>query len=604
MTMKWTDEIRAACAALPRLPDDDVVEELAQHASAAYAAARAEGLEEREAVSRVRTQVAAWCRDAGLLRRRPRRPPAVAPPPVASSSRLAGLAQDLRYAARVLGRSRGHTLVAVLTMALGIGATTALFSVADGVLLKPLPWPDADRLVRLSEVRGANNRFPNILTNGTYLAWKDSPSTLESLAAWSTDHVTLTGLGDPERLRVADVTPSLFPLMRARPAIGQVFGPTEEQDPVVVLSHALWRQRFGSDPDIVGRLVHLDAKPYRVIGVMPADFAFPDRETRAWLPDVVPPVLDPGHPTWRRVSLMAAIGRLRPGVTPAQAAAEGTARGHAAPDLGMVGIAVFDTKAPPTVSAVRLLDSMTADVRPAIVVFLVAVALLLATATANVASLQLARATTRTREIAIRSALGAGRTRLARQLLVESTMLGLAGGLGGLALAWILVRALPTLLPADFPRLDAIAIDVRVVTFAIGVAVASGVLFGLIPLVHTRRLDLVASLAEDGLAPVGGGVRSRTARAGRSSWSARSPSRACCSSARRCSDAPSSRSSTPIAATTRPTSSPRASCYPTRRTRRSGASSSSTPCSAACARSPACARPRSRACCRSPGTTP
>ncbi len=513
MNIDWTAEVRAVFASLPRLPDDDVVEELAQHAAAAYAAGRAEGLDEAEATARVRAEITAWCRDPRLLRQRPRRPPAVEPPPVASSSRLAGLAQDLRYAVRVLGRSPGHTLVAVLTMALGIGATTALFSVADGVLLRPLPWPDGDRLVRLSETReGGNNRFLSYLTNATYLAWKDDPSTLESLAAWSGDEVTLTGSGEPERLSVADVTPSLFPLIRARPVLGQVFVPGDERDKVVVLSYGLWEQRFGGDPDVLGRLVRFDTEPYRIVAVMPRDFAFPDRETRAWVPYAVRSVLDPEHPDSRALSMMRVIGRLRPGATPAQAAAEGTARGRTAPDLGLVGIAVFGTNGPVTVSAVPLIDAMTADVRPAILVFLAAVALLLATATANVASLQFARATTRVREIAIRSALGAGRPRLARQLLVESTLLGLAGGLAGLALAWTIVRALPALLPADFPRLDTVTIDVRVVAFAIGLALVTGVLFGLIPLLQARRLDLVAALAEDGLAPAGGGARSPTAR--------------------------------------------------------------------------------------------
>ena len=170
-------------------------------------------------------------------------------------------------------------------MALGIGATTALFSVADGVLLKPLPWPDADRLVRLSETReGGNDVFAGILTNATYLAWRDDPSTLESIAAWGSDEQTLTGGGEPERVPISDVTPSMFPLMRARPLLGQVFGPADEHEKVLVLSYGLWQQRFGGDPDVVGRLVRLDAEPYRVVAVLPRDFAFPDRETRGWIP--------------------------------------------------------------------------------------------------------------------------------------------------------------------------------------------------------------------------------------------------------------------------------------------------------------------------------
>lgn len=510
--MNWNAVVRAIFERQGHAPDPDVVEELAQHAAATYEKARAEGADQAEARRLVREQLQAWCRDARLLRRRPRRPAAVEPPST-GGGRLAGLAQDVRYAARVLGRQPGHTLVAILTLALGIGATTALFGVADGVLLAPLPWPNAGRIVRLSETReGGTNRFGDILTNATYLAWQEDPQTLEAIAGYRRDRVTLTGAGEPERLRAAAVTPSLFPMVGATPRIGELFGPPDDQRRVAVLSYGLWRQRFGGDPEVIGRLVQLDGQAYEIVAVMPREFAFPDRETRAWLPFHVRPVVG-DDPNARSLSMFTGLGRLRDGVTPAQAAAEGTARGRAAPDLGMVGIAVFGTKGPATVAAVPLLDSMTADVRPAILVFLVAVGLLLVTATANVASLQLARATARQRETAIRSALGAGRGRLARQLLVESSLLGLAGGVAGLLLAARLNQVLPSVLPVGFPRLDMIAIDLRVATFALVISLATGVLFGLLPLWQTRRLDLVTALAEDGLAPVGGGGRARLARA-------------------------------------------------------------------------------------------
>ncbi len=510
--MDWHTRIRAAFAAERHVPDDGVIEELAQHAAATYAAARADGRSHEDAERQVQDQLASWCREAALLRRRPRRPPLIEPPP-ASTSGLVGIAHDMRYAMRLLRRRPGYTLVAVLTMALGIGATTALFSVAHGVLLKPLPWPDADRLVRLSETRpGGTNRFPWVMTNATYLAWQEQPSTIEEMAAWRGDTVTMTGAGEPERLRIVAATPSLFPLVRAQPLLGTLFGPDDDRGGAVALSYGLWQQRFGGDPDVIGRLIRFDGEPHRVAAVMPRAFAFPDRETRAWVPLRVRPVMG-DDPNARSLSMFNAVARLRPGATAAQAAAEGTARGRFAPDLGLVGIAVFGTKAPAEVSAVPYLDAMTADVRPALVVFLIAVGLLLATATANVASLQLARATTRRREIAIRSALGAGNGRLARQLLVESALVGLAGGLVGLLLAAALHRALPSLLPADFPRLDEVSVDLRVTAFAVGLSLLTGVVFGLIPVLQARRLDLVESLAEDSLAPVGGGSRSRTARA-------------------------------------------------------------------------------------------
>ena len=510
--MSWNAEIRAALERQGHAPDPEIVEELAQHAAASYEKARAEGASRDEADGEIGRQIDAWCRDAGLLRRRPRRPPAVEPPP-AGRGHFAGLAQDPRYAVRALGRQPGYALVAVLTMALGIGATTTLFGVASGVLLTPLPWPHADRLVRLSETHeGGTNRFPNILTNATYLAWRVEPQTLEAIAGYRGDTVTLTSAGEPERLRVAAVTPSLFPLVGATPLMGTLFGSDDEQRQVVVLSYGLWQQRFGGDPGAIGRLIELDGETHQVAAVMPRTFTFPDRETRAWVPYHIRPVIG-DNPNARSLSMFFGLGRLRPGATPAQAAAEGTARGRTAPDLGMVGIAVFGSNGPVIVAAVPLLDAITADVRPAILVFLVAVGLLLATATANVASLQLARATTRQRETAIRSALGAGRGRLARQLLVESSLVGLAGGLAGLLLAAALNRALPSLLPADFPRLDAIVIDLRVVAFAVVLSLTTGLVFGLLPMWQAQRLDLVTSLAEDGLAPVGGGGRSRTARA-------------------------------------------------------------------------------------------
>jgi predicted permease len=426
------------------------------------------------------------------------------------------VAHDLRYAGRLLLRQPGYAAVVILTMALGIGATTTLFSVTYGVLLKPLPWPDADRLVRLYETRqGSTRRIRPVMTNATYLAWREQPSTIEGLAAWSGGTWTLTGEGDPERLEIAQVTASVFALLRARPIAGALFEPGDEapgRGRVVVLSFGLWQSRFGGRPDAIGRSVTLDGDAHTIVAVMPREFVFPDRDTRAWVPFHVRPVVG-DDPKMRSLSMFNAIARLAPGATPAQAAAEGTSRGRGAPDPGLGVMAVFGSHGPVEVTAVPVLDAMTADVRPALVVFLAAVALLLVTATANVASLQLARATTRHREMAIRSAVGAGRGRLARQLLQESAALGLAGGVTGLLLSIWLHGALPAILPADFPRLDDIAIDARAAAFAIVLSLVAGLAFGLGPALRARRLSLVQALNEEGLAPAGVGLRSRTARA-------------------------------------------------------------------------------------------
>jgi putative ABC transport system permease protein len=424
--------------------------------------------------------------------------------------------QDARYGLRLLKREPGFALVAALTIALGIGATTTLFSVADGVLLKPLPWPNASSLMSVTETReGRTGRVRGTVSNATFLAWKDNqPATIDGLAGWLTQTQTLTGAGDPERLHVVPATPSLFTLLNARPLLGRVFDTGEGargQEGVVLLSFGLWQAAFGGRQDVVGGRVQLDGKPYTIVGVMPREFAFPDRETRAWTAWSVAPVHGEGN-TMQGV-IFRSIARLRRGVTPAQASAEATASAHAGPDMGIVALALFGSKAPGDVSVTPLADALTTDVKPAILVMLVAVALLLATATANVASLQLARATTRRQELAIRAAIGAGSGRLARQLLIESAMLGLAGGAAGLALAVAMNRALPWVLPADFPRLDAVTIDGRVLLFGLVATMVTCVACSLMPVLHARRIDLAASLAERDNAPSGGSMRSRTAKA-------------------------------------------------------------------------------------------
>ncbi|MEO6237770.1 MAG: ABC transporter permease [Vicinamibacterales bacterium] len=512
--MDWKTRLREAFGEAS--PDDDVLEELAQHAAATYAAARAEGGDEADAMSRVARQIAAWTATPALLRRRPRRTAAVAAP--AGGARvIASITQDARYAWRLLRRQPGYAALVITTLALGIAATTVIGSVAYGVLLKPLPWADAPRLVRLVETRqGSTRRFRPVMTNVAYNQWRDVATTLDALGGWSADTVTMTGAGAaPERITIARVTPSLLPMLRGIPSIGRAFTPGEEQPgraPLVIVSHGFWQQRLGGRADAIGQPLRLDATVYTVIGVMPASFVFPDRETRAWMPFYVPPLMAPGS-TNRSVSMFQAIGRLRDGATPQQAGAEGTARGRTAPDHSVVAMAIFGTTGALEVTAVPLLESMTAEVRPAILILLAAAILLLATSTANVASLQLARATTRRRELAIRAALGAARGRLLRQAVVENLLLGLLGGTAGLALAAVMHRGLPALLPVDFPRIADLAFDFRIQACALLLSMAAGLGCGLLPALHAVRRELVPALVEDSLAPVGGGLRSGTARA-------------------------------------------------------------------------------------------
>ncbi|HEY7600671.1 MAG TPA: ABC transporter permease, partial [Candidatus Limnocylindrales bacterium] len=421
----------------------------------------------------------------------------------------------MRYAWRLLRRQPAYAAVLVATMALGIAATAVLGSVAYGVLMKPLPWANAPRLVRLYENReGSSRRFPPLMTNATYVAWREAPATLDAIGAWSTAQMTLGGSDRPERFRVASVTPSLLTLLGAVPAMGRLLVDGDEEPgraPVLLISRTLWQQRFGGRPDVLTETLRLNGTTFAIVGVMPPAFEFPDRATRAWAPLHVPPVTTPGQ-TGFSLSLFQAIGRLRAGATPAQAAAEGSARGRQAPEHAPVAMAVFGSTGPVVITAVPILDALTAEVRPAILVLLAAVVLLLATAAANAASLQLARAVARRRELAIRAALGAGRGRLVRQTLVENLLLGLLGGVAGLVLAALMHRALPALLPSDFPRVTDVTFGFGIQAFAVAVSMLAGLGCGLLPAWHVARADVVPALVEDSLAPVGGGLRSQTAR--------------------------------------------------------------------------------------------
>ena len=506
--MEWKARVRSAFESAGTVPDDEVLEELAQHARAAFDSARADGHTPEEADRAVEDLLTRWRADVAALRRRPRRQPAVVPPAAASASRFAGMAHDVRYAARLLRRQPRYALVATLTIALAIGAATTLFSVAYGVLMKPLPWADADRLIVLKEKRGPHAPRFGSISNAAYLAWRDTAGTIEDIAAWSSGTVTMAGVGEPARIRIVSASASLFRVIAARPLIGSLFTEEDEEKrngPVVVLSESLWRQRFGAQPQVIGGLVRLDGQPHTIVGILPDAVAYPDRQSRAWVPFRVPPADN-------HLSMFEAVARLRPDATVAHAAAEATARGRFAPDTALTTVAIFGGAGPVEITATPLRDALTADVRRPLLVLLAAVALLLATATANVAGVQLARATTRSREMAIRAALGAGAARVTRQLLIESLLVGILGGASGLALTWLLLRSVPAILPLDFPRTAEIGIDAAVMAFALIASVTTSVVCGLLPALRVRRLDLLHSLAEGGNAPLGANAWSRVTR--------------------------------------------------------------------------------------------
>jgi len=415
---------------------------------------------------------------------------------------------------RLLRREPGYAATALLAIALGIGATTTLFSVTYGVLLKPLPWPEPDRLVRLEERRGGRTgRIPWTITNGTYHAWQES-STVEALGGWMTLPGTFSDSGEPERVRMARLTPSVFSVLDARAHVGRVFEPKDaamRQGDTVILSYGFWRRRFGGAPDVVGRTVRIDFAPYTVIGVMPSGFGFPDRETQVWVPaHIAQTHSDDGKSI--SLQIFGALARMKSGVTPAQVSAEGTARARAARDPGTAALALFGSAEAPTITATPALEVLIGEVRPAIRILLAAVLLLFGTSVASVATVQLARVARRRREMTVRAALGASSARLARQWLTETIVIGAAGGALGMGGAKVLIDALPAILPPDFPRIGDITLDWPVAFASAAATLAAVAICALVPAIQTRRIDLAQSLADDNLAPVGGATRTPVAR--------------------------------------------------------------------------------------------
>lgn len=427
---------------------------------------------------------------------------------------VTGTLQEFRHAKRRLRREPGYAAMALLAIALGIGATTTLFSVTYGVLLKPLPWPEPDRLVRLEERRGGRSgRIPWTVTNATYLAWQDS-STVEAIGGWMSLPSTFSDGGEPERIRMARLTPSVFTVLNAHARIGRVFDAKDaakRQVDTVILSHGFWQRRFAGIPGVLGRTVHIDFAPYTVVGVMAPGFAFPDVETQVWIPAHIPQThSDDGKSI--SVQILGALARMKPGITPEQVSAEGTARARAARDLGTAALALFGSGEAPTITATPALEALIGEVRPAIRILLTAVLLLFATAVASVMTVQLARVTKRRREMTVRAALGASASRLAREWLAETMVIGVVGGVLGVAGAKMLIQALPAIVPADFPRLADITLDWRVALAAAAATLVAVAICALVPAIHARYIDLAQSLADDGLAPVGGATRTPAAR--------------------------------------------------------------------------------------------
>ena len=430
------------------------------------------------------------------------------------------LLRDLVSAARRLAAQRGFTLAALLTLALGIGANAAMFSVVHGLLLRPLPYPNPERIVRVAESgRGGGG----MLTNRAMFLLENAEA-FEHLAAYRETSPEWTGPDGTVTLRGATVSPALFPLLRATPHLGRLFTEDEARegaDRVALLSHRAWTNHFASDPGIVGSPVALDGDPYTVVGVLPEGFHFPQPDSEVWTPFVVPPFTPPaaadaGQPRMMFMMAFNALGRLAPGVSPEQAAAEAGTR-LSAGGMRMLAIGGGEGENPfgNAVRVVPLLEEMVGAYRPALLALTVATALVLLIACINVAGLLLARGVARQRALAVCAALGASRWRLVRQLLTESLMLGVGGGVLGLAAAATVLRAVPALVPGDIARLDEVGIAPVTLAFTFGLSVAAGLLFGAAPSLRWSRLDLARTLNEGSEQSTGGFrlLRSNRARA-------------------------------------------------------------------------------------------
>jgi len=415
---------------------------------------------------------------------------------------LEALFRDARFGLRMLLKTPGFTVVAVATLGLSIGANTAIFSLVNGVLLRPLPFPDAERIIY---IEGKNPAAGISESNVSYLDftdWSQQTDLFASTAAYWTGeaHLGADG-GEPERVPRAGVTTGFFSVLGVQPALGRTFVPEDDKgwpQTVAIISHGLWKRRFGSDPAIVGKQVQMSSMPLTIIGVTPPGFEYPE-QTQIWVPSAVNLSLEP-----RDNRVWSAIARLNPGVDLKQAQTRLSAIN------ARLDKQFHETNKGWDVVLSTLQERLVREVKPSLLALLGAVGFVLLIACANVANLLLARSAARQKEIAIRAAMGASRTRVLRQMLTESILLSAIGGVAGLLLGIWLTDVLMSMLPEGAPRLEQVGIDYRVLTFALGVSALTGILFGIVPALQASKLNVTSALKEGGRS--GEGHRRTSAR--------------------------------------------------------------------------------------------
>ena len=499
----WKSEIRVRLRGL-RLTatrEAEIVEELSQHLDDRYESLLSNGSSAHDAHRAVVLELSEGEFLAHELSRVERTAPKH---PVVTGSPLKGgrgnvardFLQDLRYGLRMLVKHPGFTAVAVTALALGIGANTAIFSVVNTVLLRPLPYKDPEQLMMVFEDSRAHGYPRDTPTVANFIDWRDQNQVFESMAAIAGASFNLTGVGDPERLGGYRVSASLFPMLGVSPQLGRWFTPDEDQagaNRVVIMSHRLWQRRFGGDPNIVGRPLTLSGRSVTIVGIMPADFRFYTQdEELLW----VPIAFSQEEQQNRSAHFLDVMARLKPGVTMSQAQAEmSTIATRLQQQYPATNTNVGAEVAP-------LHEHVVGDIRPALLIFLGAVALVLLIACVNVANLLLARAAVRQREIALRVALGASRWRLIRQFLTESVLLGLLGGAVGLLFALAGLKLLTAIIPPNIPQIKNISIDPRVLGFTILISLLTGLIFGLAPAIQSSSFSPNETLKEGGHNPV------------------------------------------------------------------------------------------------------